>query len=83
MFFDVYILELLRFETIMFSDAALSDINVELCYVLSQYHIDSKEFVCFTLRLTNQWWYRVCEKTCSKIQCRNIVLTTDFIGNVF
>ncbi len=43
MFFGVYVLELLRFETplrletIMFSDAMLSDINVVLCYVLSQY----------------------------------------------
>jgi hypothetical protein len=37
MFFDVYILELLRLETITFSDATLSDINVVLCYVLSQY----------------------------------------------
>jgi hypothetical protein len=37
MFFDVYVLELLRFETITSSDATLSDINVVLCYVLSQY----------------------------------------------
>ncbi len=37
-FCDVYVLELLRFETITFSDATLSDINVALCYVLSQYH---------------------------------------------
>ncbi len=37
MFCDVYVLELLRFETIMFSDATLSDINVVLCYLLSQY----------------------------------------------
>jgi hypothetical protein len=31
-------LELSRFETITFSDATLSDINVALCYVLSQYY---------------------------------------------
>ncbi len=41
-FFDVYVwnyyvLKLLRLETIMFSDAMLSNINVVLCYVLSQY----------------------------------------------
>jgi hypothetical protein len=45
--FDIYVLEvlyyvlkLLRLETITFSDATLSDINVVLCYVLSQYRID-------------------------------------------
>jgi hypothetical protein len=32
-------LELLRLETLTFSDAALSDINVVLCYVLLQYHV--------------------------------------------
>jgi hypothetical protein len=42
MFFDVYIwnyyvLKLSRLETITFSDATLSDINIVLCYVLSQY----------------------------------------------
>ncbi len=42
MFFDVYVLDhyvlkLLRLETITFSDATLSEINVVLCYVLSQY----------------------------------------------
>jgi hypothetical protein len=42
MFCDVYIrkyyvLKLLRLETITFSDAPLSDKNVVLCYVLSQY----------------------------------------------
>jgi hypothetical protein len=31
-FFDVYVLELLRFESIKFSHATLSDINVVLCY---------------------------------------------------
>jgi hypothetical protein len=30
-------LELLRLETLTFSDVTLSDINVVLCYVLSQY----------------------------------------------
>ncbi len=34
---EVYVLELLHFETLTFSDATLSDINVVLFYVLSQY----------------------------------------------
>ena len=36
-FCNYYVLKLLRLETIMFSDAMLSDINVVLRYVLSQY----------------------------------------------
>ncbi len=36
-FWNCYVLKLLRWETITFSDATLSDINVVLCYVLSQY----------------------------------------------
>ncbi len=36
-FWNYYILKLLRLETITFSDATLSDINVVLCSVLSQY----------------------------------------------
>jgi hypothetical protein len=50
-------------------------------------NIDTKAFVCFTLKFTNQLRYWLCEKTCSKIQCtlysRNIALTTDFIDKVF
>jgi hypothetical protein len=38
MFWNYYVLKLLHLETITFSDATLSDINVVLCYVLSQYH---------------------------------------------
>ncbi len=38
-FWNYYVLKLLRFETIKFSDAMLSDINVVLCYVLSQYRL--------------------------------------------
>jgi hypothetical protein len=38
-FWNYYVLKLLRLETITFSDATLSDINVVLCYVLSQYHM--------------------------------------------
>jgi hypothetical protein len=38
-FCNYYVLKLLRLETIMFSDALLNDINVVLCYVVSQYHI--------------------------------------------
>ncbi len=37
-FCNGYVLKLLRLETITFSDAMLSNINVVLCYVLSQYH---------------------------------------------
>jgi hypothetical protein len=42
-FCEVYVLEhnvliLLHLETITFSDAGLQDINLVLCYVLSQYH---------------------------------------------
>ncbi len=42
-FWNYYVLKLLRLETIMFSDATLSDINVVLCYVLSKYHFNSLE----------------------------------------
>ncbi len=37
-FWKCYILKLLCLETVTFCDATLSDINVVLCYVLSQYH---------------------------------------------
>ncbi len=37
-FWNSYVLKLLRLETITFSDATLSDVDVVLCYVLSQYH---------------------------------------------
>ena len=36
-FWNYEVLKLLHLETITFSDATLSDINVVLCYVLSQY----------------------------------------------
>jgi hypothetical protein len=42
MLWSYYILKLLRLETITFSDATLRDINVVLCYVLSQYRIVHK-----------------------------------------
>jgi hypothetical protein len=38
-FWNYYVLKLLCLETIISSDATLSDINVVLCYVLSQYPI--------------------------------------------
>ncbi len=38
-FWNSYVMKLLRLETITFSDAMLSDINIVLCYVLSQYHV--------------------------------------------
>jgi hypothetical protein len=37
-FCNYCVLKLSRLETITFSDATLSNINVVLCYVLSQYH---------------------------------------------
>jgi hypothetical protein len=45
-FWNYYVLELLRLETITFSDAMLSDINVVLCYILSQY----RKYLHFTSR---------------------------------
>ena len=39
MFWNYYVLKLLLLETITFSDATLNDINIVLCYVLSQYQI--------------------------------------------
>ena len=36
-FWNYYVLKLLCLETITFSDAMLSDINIVLCYILSQY----------------------------------------------
>ncbi len=36
-FWNYYVLKLLRLETIRFSDATLSDINIVLCYILSQF----------------------------------------------
>ncbi len=36
-FWNYYVLKLLHLETITFSDATLSDINIVWCYVLSQY----------------------------------------------
>ncbi len=38
-FWNYYVLKLLRLETIKFSDATLSDINIVLCYVLSKYRV--------------------------------------------
>ncbi len=40
MFSNYYVLKLLRLETITISDATLSDINVVLCYILSQYRVE-------------------------------------------
>ncbi len=38
-FWNYNVLKLLRLETIMFSEATLSDINIVLCYVLSLYRL--------------------------------------------
>jgi hypothetical protein len=45
MFWKYYVLKLLRLETLTFIDATLSDINIVLCYVLSQYRLRYK--VCY------------------------------------
>ncbi len=45
-FWNYYVLKLLHFETITFSDATLSDINVLLCYILSQYSLSSANIDC-------------------------------------
>jgi hypothetical protein len=72
-FWNYYVLKLLRLETIMFSDAMLSDLNVVLCYVLSQWccagngqlrvQIHSSNFystpVC---TLWCQWWATFAEQ---------------------
>jgi hypothetical protein len=47
-FWNNYVLKLLRLETITFSDATLGDINVVLCYVLSQYPLLSISFMCLS-----------------------------------
>ncbi len=39
-FWNYYVLKLLHLETFTFKDATLSDINVVICYVLPQYHLD-------------------------------------------
>ncbi len=49
-FWNYYVLKLLYLETITFSDAMLSDINVVLCYVLSQYGIG------YPLAIINPWF---------------------------
>ncbi len=43
-FWKNYVLKLLRLETITFSNATLSDINVVLGYVLSQYPKNSQDY---------------------------------------
>ncbi len=45
MFWNSYVLKLLRLETLTFSDVTLSDINVVWCYVLSQYRISIYSFL--------------------------------------
>jgi hypothetical protein len=43
-FWNYYVLKLLCLETITFSDDMLSDINVVLCYILSQYRLEREMF---------------------------------------
>jgi hypothetical protein len=42
-FWNYYVLKLLRLEIITFSDATLSNINIVLCCVLSQYRYSGEE----------------------------------------
>jgi hypothetical protein len=44
-FWNYFVLKLLHLETITFRDATLSDINVVLCYILSQYQISSTRLI--------------------------------------
>jgi hypothetical protein len=43
LFWNYYVLKLLRLKNVTFSDATLSDINVVLCYVFSQYQLNSDD----------------------------------------
>jgi hypothetical protein len=43
MLWNSYVLELLRFDTLTFSDVTLNDINVVWCYVLSQYRVNTQK----------------------------------------
>jgi hypothetical protein len=44
-FWNYYVLKLLCLETIAFSDAMLSDINVVLCHFLSQYPFKHLQYI--------------------------------------
>ncbi len=58
-FWNYYVLKLLRLETITFSDATLSDINVVLCYVLSQYRsrLIRTRGMCADQGGCGAWWW--------------------------
>jgi hypothetical protein len=58
MFWIYYVLKLLRLETITFSDATLSDINVMLCYI-SQYLLRTSFYVVGTATVTKSPQYRL------------------------
>ncbi len=53
-FWNYYVLKLSCLESIMFSDATLSDINVVLCYVLSQYRTDTSHCGVYTVLYSPQ-----------------------------
>jgi hypothetical protein len=57
-FWNYYVLKLLRLETITFSDATLSDINIVLCYVLSQYP-ENVEARVSKPQIQKQKWRRI------------------------
>ncbi len=65
-FCNYYVLKLLRLETIMFSDATLNNINVVLCYVLSQYRLGFQNAIITKLfvqeRFAKEFWFGKIEE---------------------
>ncbi len=72
-FWNYYVLKLLRLETITFSDAMLSDINVVLWYVLSQYPSRSlcspRQYIDRTMNPVKKKKLRICEKNSFADHC--------------
>ncbi len=66
-FWNYYFLKLLRLETITFSDATLSDINIVLSYVLSQY------------QLRYFFFYSMCKKYKPKDNGLSVPILLDFL----
>ncbi len=72
-FWTYYILKLLPLETITFSDALLSDINVVLCYLLSQYRGGGLDKP--VSRLDGRWFTRGVENN-NMTDCISSLLNT-------
>jgi hypothetical protein len=60
-FWNYYVLQVLRLETITFSDATLSDINVVLCYVLLQYRTAQFKFCMKKLLCSSKYKQEVSD----------------------